>query len=159
MLYNISKKSGLRRELNKIKKIRGGYSKKGCDSSSNYSSDDSDSDSSLASDSSWDKYRRNYGRKEMNKLDHVVTNNLKTTKDQLNEAINNEPTFDTNIFNLSSSTSDPLPVVTVSLWGGKKHRAKNVAVLTCFWDSGATNNMIKRKHTKHYECRMRYNKL
>ena len=53
--------------------------------------------------------------KEMNKLDHVVTNNLKKNKDQLNEATINEPTFDTNIFNLSSGTSDPLPVVTAYL--------------------------------------------
>ena len=60
--------------------------------------------------------------KDMNKLHHKVINNLKTTIDELNEAINNEPTFDTNIFNLSSSNIDPLPVVTVSLRGGKKHR-------------------------------------
>ena len=51
----------------------------------------------------------------MHKLDHLMTNNLKTTKDQLNEYINNGPTFDTNSFNLSSGTSNPLTVVTVSL--------------------------------------------
>ena len=51
----------------------------------------------------------------MNKLDHVVTNNLKKNKYQLNESINNDPTFDSNIFNLSSGNSKPLPVVTVYL--------------------------------------------
>ena len=45
MLYSISKKSGSRREINNIKKIRAKYSKKTCE----YSIDDSDSDSSLAS--------------------------------------------------------------------------------------------------------------
>ena len=34
-------------------------------------------------------YRQPYGRKEINTLDHVVANNLKTNKDQLNEAIKN----------------------------------------------------------------------
>ena len=44
-----------------------------------------------------------------------MTNNLKTNKYQLNEAINNDPTFDTNNFNLYSGTIYPLPVVTVSI--------------------------------------------
>ena len=35
--------------------------------------------------------------------------------DTLNEAINNDPTFDTSNFNLYSSNINPLPVVTVSL--------------------------------------------
>ena len=95
----------------------------------------------------------------MNKLDQIVTNNLKTTKDKIDEAIKNESTFDTNSFNLSSSTNDPLTVVTVSLCGGKKHRETTVAGITYLWDSGATNSTIKRKHTKHYECKMRSNKV
>ena len=92
-------------------------------------------------------------------MDHVVTNKLKTTKDQLNQAINSDTTFDTNSFNLSSGTRNPLAVVTVSLLGGNKHIANTVYVLTCLWDSGATNRTIKRKHTKHYERKMRYNKV
>ena len=79
-----------------------------------------------------------------------MTNNLMTNKYQLNATINNEPTFDTNSFNLSSSTSNPLPVVTVSLLVGKKHISTYVSGLTCLWDSGATNSMINIKHTKHY---------
>ena len=51
----------------------------------------------------------------MNRLDHIVTENLKSYKDQINETINNEPTFDTSNFNLSRGTSDPLPVVNVYL--------------------------------------------
>ena len=79
----------------------------------------------------------------MNKLDHVVANNLKTTKDQLNKAINNEPKIDTNSFNLSRGTSDSLLVVTVSLKGGKKHISTTFAGPTCVWDSGATDIMVK----------------
>ena len=90
----------------------------------------------------------------MNKLDHVVNNNLKTTKDQLNEANDNEPTFDTNSFYLPSGTSKPLPVVAVSLRGDKKHRTTTVDGLTCLWDSGSTDRMINRKHIKHYEHKM-----
>ena len=44
-----------------------------------------------------------------------VNINLKTHKDQINEAMKNEPTFDSINFNLSSGTSNPLPVVTVFL--------------------------------------------
>ena len=115
MLYSIANKSGLRREIKNIKNIWGKYSKKGRDSSSDSSSDNSDSDPSIANDSSWDKYRHPTGNKETNKVDHVVTNNLKTTKDQLNKSINNQLTFDTNRFNLCCGTIDPLQVVTVSL--------------------------------------------
>ena len=81
----------------------------------------------------------------MNRLDHVVTNNLKKNKDRSNEAINNEPTFDTSNFNLSSSNSNPLPVVTVYLRRINKHRETTVSCITCLWDSGATNTMINRQ--------------
>ena len=118
MLYSVATKSGSLREIKKFKKIRAKYYKKGLHSSRDSSSDDSGSDPLLASDISWDTYRRTSGRKETNKPDLVVTNNLQTIKYQLNEAINNEPTFDTNSFNLSSGTSNPLPVVTVYPWIG-----------------------------------------
>ena len=97
----------------------------------------------------------------MNILDHVVTNNLKNNKYKINKAINSEPTFDTSNFNLSIGTSDPLPVplVTVSLQGGKKYRTTAVAGITYLWDSGATKIMIKRIHTKNYEHKMPYNKV
>ena len=97
-------------------------------------------------------------RKEINILDRIVNNNLRTNKDQHNDAVENEPKFD-NSFNLSSGTRDPLPVVTVSLRGGKKQRAMAVAGLTCLLDRGATNSMIKIIHTKYYELKMRSNKV
>ena len=81
------------------------------------------------------------------------------SKDQLNDAIYNEPKFDTNSFNLSIRTRDPLPVVTVGLQGVKKHRETTVAGLTCMWDSGATGRMIKTKHTNYYEQKIHYNKV
>ena len=95
----------------------------------------------------------------MNILDQIMTSNLKKNRDQDNEAINNEPTFDTSKFKLSSGTSNPLTLVTVSLGVGKKHRAMNVAGITCLRDSGATSSMIKRKYTNHYACKMRSNKV
>ena len=115
IIYSIAKKSGLRREINNIKKIGGNDSKKGSDSSS----DDSDSDSFLARNSSWYTNRRPAGRKEMNRLDHVVTDNLKNYKYQSNEAISSETTFDTSNFSLYIGTNNPLPLVTVSLRGVK----------------------------------------
>ena len=70
-----------------------------------------------------------------------------------------DPTFDTSSFNLSSGTSDHLPVVNVFLKVVKKHIATTVAGLTCLWDIRATNSMIKRRHTKHCERKMRSNKV
>ena len=94
----------------------------------------------------------------MNRLDHILTNNIKTNKNQRNDAIKNDPKF-YNTFNLSSGNNDPLTVVTVSLQGGKKKRATTVACLTWLWDIGATDIMNKIKHTKYYEHKMRYNKV
>ena len=95
----------------------------------------------------------------MNRLDHVVKNNTNTNKDQLNDAICNQLTFDTKSFNSSSGTRDTLPVVTITLQGGKKHRAMTVAGLTCFWDSGATEIRINIKHTKYNERNIWSNKV
>ena len=60
-----------------------------------------------------DKYRRPSGRKEINKLDHLVTNNIKYYNYQYNYAIDNEMTPYNSSFNLSSGTINPLPVVAV----------------------------------------------
>ena len=125
MLYSIAKNSGLRREIQKIKKI----SKEALEDTY-YSSEDWDSDSQLASDSGRDKEILPAGRKEINKFDHVVTNNTKNSNDQYNDAIDNELTLYNNSLNLFSGARDPLPVVTITLRGGKKHRANIVAGLT-----------------------------
>ena len=85
MIYIISNESGLRREINKIKNIRVEAYKKTIVSSN----EDWDYDYSLASGSSWDKHRQSAGRKDINKLDHVVTENLKNYNNQSNEAIDN----------------------------------------------------------------------
>ena len=84
-----------------------------------------------------------------------MTDNLKNYNDQSNEAINSGPAFYNISFNLSSVTSDPSPVVTVSLLEVNKHRTTIVAGQTCLCDSRATNSMIKRRYTKHYERKMR----
>ena len=44
----------------------------------------------------------------------------------------------------------PLPLLTVSLLGVKKHGSTIVAGLTCLWNIGATNSTIKRRHNKNY---------
>ena len=56
--------------------------------------------------------------------------------------------FDTNLFNLSRGTKDPLQVVTVILLGGKKHIATTVAGLTCLWYSRSTDRMIKIRYNE-----------
>ena len=92
-------------------------------------------------------------------MDHVVTENIKTNKYQHNDAVYNEPTFDTNSFNLSSGTKNSIPAVIVSLQGGKKNESTTVDGLTFFWDIGDTKSMIKRIHTKYYEHKMWSNKV
>ena len=85
-----------------------------------------------------------------------MTYNIKNNKNQQKFAIENELKFDKKI-SLYSATKDPLPVVTVRLRGGKKQKETIIAEFTCLWDSGATNIMIKRKHTEHYDLIMRSN--
>ena len=91
MIHSIAKKSGSRCEIKKINNISAKASNKGNKSFS----DDSDSNSLLGSNSSWDTNRRPAGRKEINGLYHIVTDNLNNYKYQSNEAINSESTFDT----------------------------------------------------------------
>ena len=76
-----------------------------------------------------------------------MTDSIRKNKNQHNDAIENNLKFD-NIFILSRGTKDPLLLVTVCLRVGKKHIATVVASIICLWDSGATDNIIKRKHTK-----------
>ena len=90
MLYSIAKKSGSRRALKKIKRIRNKSSKKRYDSSN----DESYSSLFLSSNIDLDKYRHPGVRREINLLYHVVTDNIKTNKYQRNDTIENEPKFD-----------------------------------------------------------------
>ena len=71
----------------------------------------------------------------MNKLDHVVTKNIKV-KDQCNDAIAYEPKFYNTFILYSESSKYYLPVVTVILIGWKKNRANINSRITCLWDSG-----------------------
>ena len=83
----------------------------------------------------------------MKKLDRVVTNNIKN-KYQCNDAIEYDPKF---------GSKNPLPVVTVSFLGDKKQRMDTISILTCLWDSRATDIIIIRQHYKPYEQKMRSN--
>ena len=87
-----------------------------------------------------------------------MTDNIKKNKNQHDGIIEYEPKFD-NKFILSSGTKDPLPVVTVSLNRGKKQRATIITSLTCLWDIGATNSVIKIRHTKPYKRKISPNKV
>ena len=74
-----------------------------------------------------------YELKEINKLYHVVSNNI-NNKNQCDDAIEYETKFDSK-FSLSSGPNrDPLSVVTVSLIRGNKHRATIFANLSYLWD-------------------------
>ena len=99
MLYIIAKKSGSRREIYKINKISEKVLKDTYSSSEGW-----DYDSLLARESSQDKERRTTRSKEINKLDHLVTNNINDYNDQYNDTIGNEPTLDNSAFNLSSGS-------------------------------------------------------
>ena len=125
ILYSIVNKYGSLREIKNIDKIRDKVSKKRRDDSSDSSRNESDSNSSLSRNSDWDEHRHPSGRKDINRLDHIVTDNINNNKDQLDDSIYNELTFDTNSFSLSRGTKYPLPVVTVRIRGDNKHRAKN----------------------------------
>ena len=87
-----------------------------------------------------------------------MTDNIKKNKNQHNDAIEYEPRFG-NKFSLSSGNKDPLSVVTVEFIGVKKQRATTSAGLTCLWDSGAAENMIKIRHTKPYKLNIRSTKV
>ena len=128
IIYSIAKKFILSHELKNIKKIRNNSSKKRYNYSRNSSSKEPYSESSLSRYINCDKERNPSGSKEINILDHAVTDNIKTNKYQRNGTIENEPKFDGS-FNLSRRTKDPLSVVTVSLQVGKKHRSMTVAGL------------------------------
>ena len=101
MLYIIAKKSGLRRELKKIKNIRAKASKKRRYSSSDSSSSGLDYDSYVSSDSDQDEEREPNQIKDMNKLDHIVTYNINKNKNQHNDAIGNKIKFDNTVFYLA----------------------------------------------------------
>ena len=75
---------------------------------------------------------------------------MKKNKNQHNDAIEHELKFD-HTFSLYEGNKELLQVVAISLRGGKKQREMMIYGLTCLWDSGATDSMIDRKHTKHYE--------
>ena len=72
-------------------------------------------------------------------MDHILTENIKANKYQHNDAIENETTFDTNSFNLSSRTKHPLQLLTVRILGGKKYRSANVDGIKLLWDRRATD--------------------
>ena len=157
ILYSIAKKSSSRRELKKTKNLKSKASRKRYDSSSDSSSDYYYS--SLSIDRNWDEDRQPAERTEINILYPVVTNNIKTNKYQHSDSIDIDPKFDSKSFDLYIGTRDPLPVVNFRIWGGKEHRAMNVAVLIYLWYSGAINIMIKRRHTQCYARKMRSNKV
>ena len=99
----MAKKSDLCREIKRIKNIREKYSKKCSYSSIDSSRSDLDSDSFLSTNINREVLRQYNMRKEINKFDKVVTDNIKKHKNQHNDAIGYDPKFE-NKFILSSWT-------------------------------------------------------
>ena len=87
-----------------------------------------------------------------------MNDNIKNNNNKCNDAIEYDPKFD-NIFILSSGTKYPLAVATEIFRGGRKQGATTIAGLTCLWDSGSINSIIKRQHTKHDKRKTRSNKI
>ena len=87
-----------------------------------------------------------------------MINNIKKNKNQHNDSIEYEPKFD-NKFSLSSGTKNPIPVVTVSLRGGKKQMATIISGLTCLWYSRPTYSINNSQHTKPRKRNMSSNKV
>ena len=50
-------------------------------------------------------------------------------------------------------------MVSISLRGGKKNKAKNISSLTFLWDIRATNSMVNSKNDEPYDHRIRSNKV
>ena len=86
-VFRISNKSSSRRDLNKIKNIREKSARNHRNDIRNSFNDKSESNYWLSRNIYLYKHRQPTGSKDMNMLDHVVTNNIKTNKYQLNNTI------------------------------------------------------------------------
>ena len=80
MIFIMTNKSGLRRDIKNTKNIKTKTSKKRSCSSRDISSTDLGYYSSLYSNCEWDELIHTSERKDMDKLDHVVTYNIKEIK-------------------------------------------------------------------------------
>ena len=93
--------------------------------------------------------------------EHIISHSDQQLKkkDQCNDEIDYDPKFDNEFCLYSVPPMYTLTLVTVSLRGGKKNRAKVISRLTCLWDIRYTKITINSKHTGPYEPRMRSNKV
>ena len=117
------------------------------------------SDSYLYPDSDSDLYTIHLsGIKDINSLDHGVTNKL-NNKNQCNVAIAYGPKFDHTFILSSSPPMDPFIVVAVSLRGNNKNRSTINTGLICLWVIRATNSMSKIKYPGDFYHSMCSNKV
>ena len=91
IIFRMTKRSGSHHELKKIKNIRSKAPMN--NESSNNSSSSSDSDYSLSSEIGLDKIRHPSEIREIKKLDHVMTSNIKN-RNQCDYDIEYDPKFD-----------------------------------------------------------------
>ena len=96
-------------------------------------------------------------RREINKLDHVVSTNIDHI--QVNDVIYNELKFDSSNSLSNNPVKDTLPIVTIILIGGKHYRNNLNSVITCLWDSRDTGSMINLKHINPYNPKLRSYKV
>ena len=78
---------------------------------------------------------------------------------QLNGIIDNELVIDSSNSLANNPIKDTLPIVITGLRFGKRSKHTLNSGLTCLWDSGATNIMIKHKHINPYESKLTANKV
>ena len=82
---------------------------------------------------------------KINLLDKIINNDLKNEK--LMYDIHNELKFSAQ----SDNFKLPIPITTLRVCKGKKLRGIHVTGLTCLWDSGASDSMIKKLMIINFE--------
>ena len=80
---------------------------------------------------------------------HVLITNI--NHNQVNDAIYNELKFDGSNNLVNNTVEDSLTILTIMLRGGKYSRQTFKSGLTCLYNSGATDSMIKLMHIHIYK--------
>ena len=89
---------------------------------------------------------------KINLLDKIINNDLKN--ENLMYDVHNKLKFS----NQSNNFKLPTPVTTISVCKGKNLRGIHVSGLTCLWDSGASDSMIKKSYVRKLQEKFRKNK-
>ena len=120
------------------------------------SDSDSSSDSSSDSDSDWNVPR---SPRSINIMDKVIDDNQNTklkNPNHINEIrFSSSNDIDTTIPLRNKEL--PIPVTTVDILKGKKAREIHVAGLSCLWDGGASDSMVKKSYVRKFRDKFKHN--